>query len=426
VTLTWEELRGRLDEGAAFNAMRGTPYYRDAVYEQFSAQEYARRYEALRAKMRELELDCMLVPGGPSHWSFGGGMLWLTGHWEWHAVAAYVVVPLEGEPTLVYAMGGTHAEAVRREVAAALEDVRPSRNGRYGEVIAERLRELGLERGRIGLMEVDERFGDYMPVNQVETLRRELPGAELVFTRRVLHELLSVKSDEELDRFRASGRLCRAAMDAIVERLAPGVTEEQLRAAAGAAILEGGGDVDFLIIGSTSMAEPAMVFGNPRPSRRVLQRGDIVLMELAAGYHGYAAQVGSPVCLGEPPDEVRRFWDEIAKPGYELMVEAIGPGKPVEGLREAGRFFREHGVQSRPVHAHGIDLVSSPPHIHTGHVDAEPFERVFRPGNVIMAEPNPITADGTLGMFVGHTFAVTEDGRECLDDFPVELVVVDA
>ena len=92
--------------------MHDTPYYRDAVYEQFSKQEYARRYAALRDKMREHKLDCVIVPGGPSHWSFGGGMQWLTGHWEWHALASYVVVPLDGEPTLIFSMGGTHAEAV--------------------------------------------------------------------------------------------------------------------------------------------------------------------------------------------------------------------------------------------------------------------------------------------------------------------------
>ena len=68
--------------------------------------------------MREHKLDCVIVPGGPSHWSFGGGMLWLTGHWEWHALASYVLVPLEGEPTLIYSMGGTHAEAVRRQVGS--------------------------------------------------------------------------------------------------------------------------------------------------------------------------------------------------------------------------------------------------------------------------------------------------------------------
>jgi Xaa-Pro dipeptidase len=421
--VAWDDVRHRLDENRAFNTMRDTPYYRDAEYEQFSPAEYARRREALRAKMRDRGLDCVILPGGPSHWSFGGGMLWLSGHWEWHALAAYVVVPIEGEPTLVYAMGGTHIEAVRRETAGAVSDVRSSRGGRFAEVMAERIRELGLERGRIGLTEVDPRHGDHLPVNQYEDLRRLLPDAELVFTERLMHELLSVHSEEELDCVRRAGRLVQDAMEALVERAAPGVAEYELRAAAGAAILEGGGDIDFLIIGSTPMAAPALVFGNPRPSRRVLAEGDIIILELAAGYRGYSAQLGSPVCVGEPTDDVRRFWEDIAKPGYELMAAEIGPGRPVEALRQAGRFFRDRGVQSRPIHAHGIDFVTDGPHVYADAVHAEPFEEIMRPGMVVMAEPNPITADGTFGMFVGHTYIVTAEGQECVDDFPLELVV---
>src|SRR5712692_1090310 len=274
--LAWEELRHRLDQGLPFNNMRETPYYRDARYEQFSVAEYARRYAALRAKMREHRLDCVIVPGGPSHWSFGGGMLWLTGHWEWHALASYVVVPLDGEPTLVYSMGGTHAEAVRRECANALSDVRHSRNGRYAEVMVERIKELKLERGRIGLLEVDARHSDYLPVNQYDVLRRSLPDAELVFTRGFMHELVVVHGEEELRCVRKAGELCARAMQAMVARARPGVPEYELRAAAGAAILEGGGDIDFLIIGATPMADPAMVFGNPRPSGRRLAKGDII------------------------------------------------------------------------------------------------------------------------------------------------------
>jgi Xaa-Pro aminopeptidase len=418
--LPWDELRHRLDEGPAFNTMRGTPYFADAQYEQFSPAEYARRYAALRAKMREARLDCVIVPGGPSHWSFGGGMLWLTGHWEWHALAAYVVVPLEGEPTLVNSMGGTHIEAVRRETAAALKDVRSSRGGRYAEVMAERIRELGVEKGRIGLLEIDPRHRDYLPVNQWNVLREQLPEAELVFTKGFMHELLSVHSDEELDCIRRAGLLCQRAMEALVARAAPGVTEAQLRAAAGAAILEGGGDIDFLIIGSTSMTEPSLVFGSPRPSNRILAKGDIIMMELAAGYRGYSAQIGSPVCVA-----VRRFWDEVALPGFERIVAEIAPGKPVEAMREAAQFFRRKGAQSRPIHVHGIDLITDGPHVFTDHVDAEPFEQVLRPGMVIMAEPTPITADGMLGMFLGHTFIVTADGRECVDGFPWELAVVE-
>src|SRR5256714_13499044 len=373
--------------------------------------------------MREHKLDCVIVPGGPSHWSFGGGMQWLTGHWEWHAIASYVVVPLDGEPTLVFSMGGTHCEAARRECANALTDVRHSRGGKYAEVMVERLKELKLERGRIGLIEVDARHNDYLPVNQDNVLRNSLPDAELVFTKGFLHELVVVHSEEELRCVRKAGVLCERSMQAIVARASPGVPEYELRAAAGAAILEGGGDIDFLIIGSTPMENPAMVFGNPRPSARVLQKGDIINMELAAGYRGYSAQIGSPICVGAPTEMVRKFWEEIALPGYKKIVAEIAPGTPTENMRTASKFFRDKGVQSRPTQCHGIDLVTDNPHVSAEHVKGVEADMVLKPGMVIMAEPNPITPDGTFGIFLGHTFIVTKDGHEVVDKFPLEIAV---
>jgi Xaa-Pro dipeptidase len=125
-----------------------------------------------------------------------------------------VLVPLEDEPTLIYSMGGTRAEAVRRQVEVAVKDVRHSRNGRYADIMVERIRELKLERGSIGLMEIDPRHSDYLPVNQYNVLRENLPEAKLVFTQGFLHELLSIHSIEELDCVRKAGVLCRNAMDA--------------------------------------------------------------------------------------------------------------------------------------------------------------------------------------------------------------------
>ncbi len=63
----WGEVRSRLDQNAPFSNMYDTPYYRDAVYDHYSKQEYARRYSALREKMREHKLDCVIVPGGPKN-----------------------------------------------------------------------------------------------------------------------------------------------------------------------------------------------------------------------------------------------------------------------------------------------------------------------------------------------------------------------
>jgi hypothetical protein len=132
------EIVHQLDQALPFANMRDTPYYRDCIYEQFS-KEYERRYAALRTKMREHKLDVLIVPGGPSHelrWRHAGSA---TGN---GTLCCYVVVPLEGEPTMVYSMGGTHAEAVRRQVEVAITDVRYSRSGRYADIMVERIREL--------------------------------------------------------------------------------------------------------------------------------------------------------------------------------------------------------------------------------------------------------------------------------------------
>ena len=222
---------------------------------------------------------------------------------------------------------------------------------------------------------------------------------------------------------RVAGKLCEDAMNAMVARAKPGVKEYELRAAAGAAILEGGGDIDFLIIGSTPMDNPALIFGNPRPSARELKKGDIINMELAAGYRGYTAQIGSPICVGEPNDMVRNFWEKITLPGYHKIVAEIAPGKPVENMRQASKFFRDNGYQSRPTQVHGIDLVTDKPHVVAEHVSAEEFEQVLKPGMIIMAEPNPISADGLFGIFLGHTFIVTDKGHEVVDKFPLEIAV---
>ena len=227
-----------------------------------------------------------------------------------------------------------------------------------------------------------------------------------------MHELLSVHSAEELDCIRKAGKLCEDAMHAMAARAK--TRRHRIRAARRgrrAPSSTAAATSTSCIIGSTPMANPRMVFGNPRPSGRELAKGDIINMELAAGYRGYSAQIGSPICLGPPTDMVRRFWDEIALPGFKRMVGG-DQARAIRSrtMRTAGRFFRQKGVQSRPIHAHGIDLVTDGPHVFTDHVDAEPFEQAFQPGMVFMAEPTPITADGIFGIFLGHTFIVTPTG----------------
>ncbi|OGO16281.1 MAG: hypothetical protein A2Z14_11220 [Chloroflexi bacterium RBG_16_48_8] len=419
----FKDIYAELDKQENFGDMRNTPYYEDAVYSKFSNEEYERRYRLTREKMARLGLDCLIVCGGPNHWSNGAGVTWLTGHREWHSLAVYVVVPMEGEPTLIYSMGGTHAEATRRKVYC--KDVRPSRGGLFGEVMVERIKELGLDKGRIGLTQVDPQFKDHMPINQYNTLREGLPEAQFEILGDYIHEFILHKSLEEQAYVLKAGELAAKAIEAMAEVVKPGITEYELKAAAAFAILNGGGEVDFIIIGSCPMDEPALIFGNPRPSRRVIQKGDYILNELAAGFEGYTVQIGMPICVGKPTRQIRTMFDKIVLPGFKHIAKELMPGKTLADIHRAAQFFREHGYQSRPIIMHGIDLVSHPPSVTVEGYRGEDFGFELKPGRVMMLEPNPITPDGQLGLFFGHTFLITEEGQKRVTDrLPLELIVV--
>ena len=118
---------------------------------------------------------------------------------------------------------------------------------------------------------------------------------------------------------------------------------------------------------------------------------------------------------------VRKFWEKITLPGYNKIVAEMLPGKRRE--HAAGEpVLPRQGLQSRPTQCHGIDIVTDKPHI-TPTISAERIRQVLKPGMIIMAEPNPIPADGMFGIFLGHTFIVTDKGHEVVDKFPLEIAV---
>ena len=422
VTPKFEEVRRALDDSRNFANFTDSPYYADAVYETFSRAEFDRRHNLVREFMASEGFDCLVVGGGPSHWSAGYGMGWLTGHTrEWHSVAVYLVFPLKGEPTLVYSMGGTHIEAVRRSVV--VKDVRSSRQGRFGEVIAARIKELGLGGGRIGITDLDSRFHEGIPVNHYYALKEQLPGARLDLVKSLFHELWTVKSYEEVEALERAAEICDSAIEAIANRARPGVKEYELRAAAAHAILERDADFNFIIIGSTPTSTPRMVFGNPRPSGRSLKRGDMILDEIAVEYKGFQAQLGTPICVGEPDPRVLSFFNDVVLPGFKEIEKALKPGNTLEDVRRAARFFREKGCQSRPIILHGLGVSSEGPEVNVDKVEAEPYESVLKPNMTLMLEPNPITPDGNLGIFLGHSYVITERGSRRLTKYPLELTI---
>lgn len=419
----WNKVRYELDRSDNFEAICNSPWYADAVYDKFSDEEFARRHAAARKLMERDGLDAVILTGGPDIYSHGSGVTWGAGLVDDRGMCQYLVLPLKGEPTLIYPHPGCHIEAARKQVS--VRDVRSGQHGRYGKAVAERLIELGLEKGRIGITAADRTGPEHMGVNAYLDIQRLMPQATLVFCPNLLHELTYRKSPEELRAMAKAGQLAIKALEAVKATARPGVREYQLAGAVANAVMSEGGHYHLLMIGSTSMHDPKLIFPNPNPSARVLREGDIVLSELAISYMGYSAKIGHPVSVGRPTEKYNTFFRDVVVAGFKDIVAQLKPGGTLENVREVGRrAFRDRGAQSRPIIMHGIDLITSDPFVRTERVRAEAYETTMQPGMTYNIEITPIDREGIFGIFFSRSFAITETGAQNLTPYPADEILV--
>jgi Xaa-Pro aminopeptidase len=319
----------------------------------------------------------------------------------------YMVLPLKGEPTLIYPHYGCHIEAARKMVS--VRDVRSGQHGKYGKAVAERLIELKLQKGRIGITAANRTGPEYMGVQAYLDLQKLLPQASFVFCPTLFHELTYRKSAEELRAMAKAGQLAIKALEAVKATAKPGVREYQLAGAVANAVLSGGGRYHLLMIGSTSMRDPKLIFPNPNPSARVLKEGDIVLSELAMSYMGYSAKIGHPVSIGRPTERYQAFFKDVVVGGFKEIRALLKPGTTLEDVRKVGsQAFRKRGAQSRPTIMHGLDLITSVPFIRADRVRTEPYDMTMQPGMTYNIEITPVDSEGVFGIFYSRSFAITE------------------
>ena len=419
----WNNVRHALDKSDNFEAICNSPWYSDTVYHKFSDAEFARRHEAARKLMARENLDALILTGGPDIYSHGSGVTWGAGLIDDRGMCQYMVLPLKGEPTLIYPHYGCHIEAARKQVS--VRDVRSGQHGKYGKAVAERLIELKLEKGRIGVVAADRTGPEYMGVQAYLDIQKMMPQATLVFCPNLLHELTFRKSSEELRAMAKAGELAIKALEAVKATAKPGVREYQLAGAVANAVMSEGGRYHLLMIGSTSMHDPKLIFPNPNPSARVLKEGDIILSELAMSYMGYSAKIGHPVSIGQPTERYTRFFKDVVVDGFKEIASHLKPGTTLEDIREVGaRVFRDRGAQSRPTIMHGLDLITSVPFIRADRVRAEPWETTMQPGMTYNIEITPVDREGIFGIFYSRSFAITQNGKQDLTPYPVGEILV--
>jgi Xaa-Pro aminopeptidase len=382
---------------------------------QFSVREYRRRYEALREAMSERGLDCLVVFGAPLYFGTDAGapnLVYLSAYAP--APCGYVVFPRDGDPTLVIYVSAHLANARRISVIA---DVRGGTN--MPAAMCERVRELGFERGRIGIVGNFAWANWSVPLEHFQALSAGLPRAKFEIVTDWYEEHRLAKSEEELEFMAAGAAICDRAFASFRRMAAPGATNVALHNEVLRAVHAQGGRIAFGHVGSCPMREPAMVYPDFYATNRVLQRGDVVMTELTGGYGGYFGKLYTTSFIGAPTAEYRDMF-ELAAASYRQLIGAIRPGASGKDIAPAlTAAATKAGYKSRSFIS-GWSTYNSQPVSFAHHVQASEAAMQLRPGQCLNVGGWIVSGDERMGVWVGDTVAVTEDGVRRLHRAPID------
>jgi len=404
------------------------------VYRRFSLQERDRRWAEVRKRMRRDGLAAIIAPHNPGNstdWQADARYLSHCGGGADTSIAC--VFPLEGEVTVV---ATSAAERWGPSIQTWVSDVREA-NRRYGRVMAERLRELGITNERIGVSGLGG--GTRTPEGTIiygtyKEIADTLPKATFVDASDLLQEVREVKSAEEIAVLQRSLDIIERAADAWISAAQPGVPDYVVWAEVMHAMFSRGSElsVHFNWVASENPGRTLT-----RPTGRPLVKGDIMVAEIESSVIGYRAQQIRSIAVNDC-DQMFKELSKIHSELYPRLLEVFKPGIAVgELIEKTIEIGKKVGARTGPLAdarasliVHGRGLGDDRPLLLTN-LDARPMydgtERTmdyrFPENGVYIFKPTVATADKKYQFIWGDSVLLGAKGAQRMGRHPLGISI---
>ncbi|OXM83951.1 M24 family metallopeptidase [Paenibacillus rigui] len=385
--------------------------------------ERLQRIERLQERLRKQQTDGCMITQNVDLYYFTGSMQ--TG---------YLFVPCEGEARFFVRRSVVRAE---EESAVAVEALGSFRE--FGKRLGELYAALFQAAGADSKLRFAAEF-DVLPVQQLQRLQAVLPAVEWIDGSLLIRELRMIKSAAELSCIREAARVVDLAFEEALTTLRPGMTELELMSGIELSIRREGhiglmrmrGYNQEVITGMIGAGEAAAVpsyFDGPAGgqglgavvpqsvSRRPIQSGEPILMDIGCCIDGYVIDQTRTVSLGPPSEDLLQAYEESERI-LRHVESMLQPGAVCEQLyrqslilaHEAGLsdHFMGYGADQVKFLGHGIGL-----EIDELPVLAKGFSYPLQPGMVIAIEPK-FTFPGRGVVGIENSYAITDNGFEKL------------
>lgn len=362
------------------------------------SETHLRRRAALRSRLRERDLDALLVVDLRN-------VRYLTGFTGSNAA---LLVHAEDDERTVFCTDGRYITQSARQVPDLERLIeRPSAHALAALTGAKGYRRTGYESHRV-------------TVDEFDVLTEQAGDVELVRAPGLVEEQRMVKDDDEIEALRMACAAADRALADLIEQggLRPGRTEREVARELETRMLDygaAGPSFDTIVATGVNSAIP-----HHRPTDAELATGDLVKLDFGALVDGYHSDMTRTFVLGVPADWQRELYELVAA-AQAAGRAALRPGTPVADVDAAARGVVEAaGRGSEFLHGlgHGVGL-----EIHEAPSLAKTGEGRLSAGMAVTVEPG-VYLSGKGGVRIEDTLVVRDGDPELLTLTTKQLVVV--
>ncbi len=235
---------------------------------------------------------------------------------------------------------------------------------------------------------------------------------------KILADLRSVKTDDEIARIRAAQTIAEQAFDHICGFIAPGKTEREVALELEYYMLAHGAQALSFETIVVSGAKGSMPHGVP--DDKVIERGDFVTMDYGAVVGGYHSDMTRTVAVESVNSEQKTVYDTVLR-AQNAVLEALRPGLPCSAADKIARdIIADAGYGAYFGHGlgHGVGM-----EIHEFPNLSPRANGALAVGNVVTDEPG-IYLPGRFGVRIEDMVRITPHGCENLTQCPKTLIIL--
>jgi Xaa-Pro aminopeptidase len=330
----------------------------------------------------------------------------LTQFWHSPTRPWFLLLPLSGKPIAVIpTIGVAGMQLTWVDDIRSWSSPQPQDDGI--SLLLAAIRELPRRFGRLAMtLGIESHLR--MPANDYKQLDSELADMELVDCAELMLDLCSIKSAAEVDKIRYICELTSDSFIALPGFAQAGQSEREILRSMRIDLLQRGADhTPYIVSASGNDGYDDIIMG---PSDRILEEGDILIIDTGTVYDGYFCDFDRNYAFGYASDKARRAYACVFQ-STEAGLLAARPGATTTDVWQAmWSVLEAGGAQGNDVgrmgHGLGAQLTEWPSLTATDNT-------ILKAGMVITLEPGMEFAAGKL-MVHEENILITDTGAELL------------